>query len=411
MFHIELIGICGETLSQEQRKLIAACVLVAHSRRQEPLLEHLAVERRLVTPLAALFTAIEAGLTRGNVAVLASGDPLFFGIGRTLLKQFGAERLRVHPALSAVQLACARFKIPWDDLPLLSLHGRSTSSAEQVNNPDHPAARILAHQRVLCFTDQQHSPDALARGLLHILSSHGDTERLQGIRMRVAENLGLKDERLTEGSLAEMAAASFSPLNMVLIEQEQAAILPPALGLTEHEIRHSRGLITKDEIRAASLHRLHIPRQGVFWDIGGGSGSLSLEAARLAPELAIYTVEKKEEEQANIRHNIKTFGAYSIRLIAGEAPEALAQLPAPDRVFVGGSGKRLEEILHTAANRLAPGGRIVVNAVLASTRENACRILAALGLKVESSTLSLTRQAGNSAPQQFNPITIVTGSS
>lgn len=408
MYRIELIGICGEGLTSEQRELLASCVLVAHSRRQEPLLAGMTVERVAITPLARLYAAIEAALSKGNVAVLASGDPLFFGIGRNLLERFGPRRIRVHPALSAVQLACARFKIPWDDLALLSLHGRSS---------DNLAARILRHPRVLCFTDQKHSPVALARSLMHTLTGCGDSAALQRIHIRVAENLGLHDERIHSGGLAEMAAMDsmdFAPLNMVLFEQlEQPAPCLPVFGLQEAEIRHSRGLITKDEVRAASLHKLRLPGQGVLWDIGGGSGSVSLEAARLAPELAIYTIEKKPEEQENIRHNIKKYGAYSIRLIAGEAPAALAALPDPDRVFIGGSGQRLAEILTLAASRLRPGGRIVVNAVLASTRDSACSTLAQLGYRVECSTLSVQRfqpQLPDSAAQSFNPITIVTGS-
>lgn len=410
MFHIELIGVCANRLSPEQQDLLAGCVLVAHSRRQEPLLAGIAAERVAVTPLAALYPALEQGLSKGRVAVLASGDPLFFGIGRSLLAHFGPERLRIHPAVSAMQLACARFKIPWDDLSILSLHGRNGAASGTA------AARLLCHQRVLCFTDQLNSPDSLAQSLIQTLERCGDSRRLDGIRIQVAENLGLPEERIISGSLAEIAATRFAPLNMMLLEQLETvdtfAATLPAFGLVEHEIRHSRGLITKDEIRAASLHRLRLPRQGILWDIGGGSGSVSLEAARIAPELAIYTVEKKPEEQENIRHNIKTFGAYSIQLIAGEAPEILAKLPAPDRVFIGGSGggKRLEAILHTAAARLQPGGRIVVNAVLAETRATAVNTLSALDFQVTSSTLALVREQAGSAPQHFNPITIVTGS-
>ncbi len=414
MCRIELIGISGsggECLSAEQRELISTGVLVAQSRRQEPLLEGIAarhVERVGITPLAGLYSAIESSLAKGSVAVLASGDPLFFGIGRNLIERFGAERVRVHPALSALQLACARFKIPWDDLAIISLHGRKD---------DYPAARILRHERVLCFTDQENSPDRLARNLIATLEDIGDSKRLQGMRMRVAENLGLSDERLSAGGLAAMAHAQFSPLNMVLFEQNRGPAALPVFGLQETEIRHSRGLITKDEVRAATLHRLRLPASGVLWDVGGGSGSVSLEAARLSPGLAIYTIEKKPEEQDNIRHNIRSCAAYSIRLVKGEAPEALTHLPDPDRVFIGGSGKRLEEILRAAASRLLPGGRIVVNAVLASTRESACAILAGLGFQVACSTISVQRyqygsehQLSAGTAQSCNPITIVTGS-
>ena len=400
MFHIELIGVSGDSLSKEQRQLIDSCVLIAHSRRQEDMLAGLGLTKVPITPLNALYEALETGLKKGNVAVLASGDPLFFGIGKNLLAHFGPDCLQIYPALSAIQLACARFKTPWEDLSILSLHGRQ---------PTNLAARILQHERVLCFTDALNSPNTIAQVLKDILTAYGDTERLQGVRLQVGENLGLSSEKLSVGSPDEIAGKTFSPLNMVLVEQPT---LPranlPVFGLSEQEIAHSRGLITKDEIRAATLHHLRLPSEGVFWDIGGGSGSVSLEAARLAPKLDIYTIEKKTEEQENIRHNVRTFAAYSINLISGEAPEALVALPAPDRIFIGGSGKRLVEILHIAANRLRPDGLIVVNAVLESTRDTALTTLKKLGLQVHLTTLALTREVPDQAPQHYNLITILT---
>ena len=408
MFRIELIGVQGERLDAEARALLADCVLAAHSARQAPMLAGLDIGRAPVAPLEALWPALEAGLSRGNVAVLASGDPLFFGIGRRLVERFGADRLRVRPALSSLQLAASRFKIPWNDLPVLSLHGRTAAGA---------AARILRCERVFCLTDPENSPDALARMLIDRLAACGADELLAGMRMRVAENLGLADERLVAGTLEEMAAQRFAPLNVVLIEQ---AAPPPALrfGLNEAEIRHSRGLITKDEVRAAALHSLRLPERGVFWDIGGGSGSVSLEAAALAPELDIRIVERQPEEQENIKANIRRFGAWGIRPHFGEAPAILRDLPPPDRVFVGGSGGKLREILAAAAAVLAPGGRIVVNAVLEASRDEAVHTLAGLGFRVRCSELAVTRheaaggptdRTNQQNPKKFNPITIVTG--
>ncbi|MGI6656646.1 MAG: precorrin-6y C5,15-methyltransferase (decarboxylating) subunit CbiE [Desulfobulbus sp.] len=400
MSRIELIGIDAPELSAEQRQLLRNCVAVVASRRHRPLVEPCPAELIDITPLEAMLQRIEGVLERGPVAVLASGDPLFYGIGRTLIERFGPERLVVHPALSAVQLACGRFKVPWDDLPLISLHGRSVV---------HPAGLILRHQRSLLFTDSRHSPDRLAADLLATLEDCGDNERISRIRLRVAENLGLDDERITQGTLAEIARARFAPLNMVLVEQPP---LPDGcrLGLCENDIRHSRGLITKDEIRAVTLHQLRLPETGVLWDIGGGSGSVSLEASRLCPELAIFTIEKKAEEQDNILANIRRFGAYSIQLIRGEAPGALDQLPAPDRIFVGGGGKTLEAILRAAVPRLQPGGRIVVNTVLAESTTTALHTLEQLGLRVASTTLSVTRNpSADGTPRTLNPITLITG--
>lgn len=400
MPQIELIGICGQGLSGEQWPKLRRCVAIVVSRRQRALVAGLDRPLIDVAPVAAMLASVEEALAAGDVAVLASGDPLLYGIGRRLIDHFGAERIRVHPALSAMQQACARFVVPWDDLVLISLHGRSDQTM---------AAQVLRHSKVMLFTDADNSPDRIAASLLHTLRGCDDEARIGAIRVRVAENLGLADERLTSGSLEEIAKLSFSPLNMMLVEQppRQTAF---SFGLGEQEISHSRGLITKDEVRAATLHRLRLPGIGVLWDVGGGSGSVSLEAARLNPGLAIEIIEKKPEEQANIRANIRCFGAYNIHLTSGEAPEALAGLPAPDRVFVGGSGQRLEAILEAAAGRMADQGRIVVNAVLPQTETLAIDCLVRLGLQVTSSTLAVTRRRHpDGAPQSFNPITLITG--
>ncbi len=400
MSRIELIGISGPSLTAEQWPLLRRCAAIAVSRRYRPLVAGLSCPLIDMAPLTAMLNTVEEALAGGDVAILASGDPLFYGIGRTLISRFGPERLRIHPALSAVQLACARFHTPWDDLAVISLHGRSG---------DDMPGRVLRHHRAMLFTDNHNSPDQVATRLLAALETCEDQERIAALRIQVAENLGLADERLTSGSLHEIAAGSFSPLNMVLVEQpDRPAVI--RFGLREDEIRHSRGLITKDEVRAATLHRLRLPATGVFWDIGGGSGSVSLEAARLCPELSIHTIEKKPEEQANIRANIRQYGAYTIRLVSGEAPEALIGLPTPDRIFIGGSGKQLEAIIAAAVGRLAEGGRIVINAVLAQTEATALTSLQRLGLRVASSTLTVTRrQYPDGEPHVFNPITLITG--
>jgi precorrin-6B C5,15-methyltransferase / cobalt-precorrin-6B C5,C15-methyltransferase len=400
MSRIELIGINGPSLTSEQWPVLRRCAAIVASRRYRPLVEGLNCPLIDIAPLETALRQTEEALITGDVAVLASGDPLFYGIGRTLITRFGQERIRIHPALSAVQLACARFRVPWDDLALISLHGRG-----DVDIP----GRVLRHRRAMLFTDNRTSPDRVAASVLAALETCDDRERIAGLRLQVAENLGLAEERLTSGSLHDIVALRFSPLNMVLIEQPDQLELP-CFGLTEAEITHSRGLITKDEVRAATLHRLRLPATGVFWDIGGGSGSVSLEAARLCPDLSIHIIEKKPEEQANIRANVRRFGAYNIRLVNGEAPVALTGLPTPDRIFIGGSGQRLEAIIDEAVNRLAENGRIVINAVLPHTETTALDCLHRLGLRVSASTLSVTRRPYPEGEiRSFNPITLITG--
>ena len=411
MSEVFIFGVSGEKLPKEQLRKIATCSAVAVSSRHQALLKGMEIHRIAIAPVEEMVYALAVALNEGDVAVLASGDPLFFGIGRTMLERFGPERVHITPALSAVQLACTRFKLPWDDLSLISLHGRT---------PGDIAGRILGKPKVMLFTDYRNSPDRIARELLDILEENQDIGRKKRIRVRVAENLGLTDERLCSGTLKEIAGREFSSLNMMLIEQQRTATEDEdaeddtIFGLQENEIAHSRGLITKDEIRAVILHRLRLPRTGVLWDVGGGSGSVSVEAARLCPDLTVYIIEQKEEGQENIRANILRYGLYNMKLICGQAPEVLPDLPDPDRVFIGGSRGLLAEIIPRCAERLSPKGRMVASAVLKKTAEQAPLLMANNGLKTDSRTVAVTREeiryTNYGEPGVLlNPITIITG--
>lgn len=403
MSEIRLIGITpGRDLSEEQRSLLRDCATALVSPRLAWLLAGFALELVPIAPLAQALAAIEARLPRGPVAVLAGGDPLFFGIGRSLIARFGRERLRVAPGLSAMQLACARFAEPWDDFAFVSLHGRSVEDL---------AARILPQPKVFCFTDGVNSPDAVARILLAACENLKDHELAAACRLRVAENLGASDEQLREGSLAEIASGEFSPLSVMLFTRPQPPAAWPRFGLSEDDFSHSRGLITKDEVRAATLQLLSLPERGVLWDIGAGSGSVALSAARLCPNLMVQAVERRPEELDNIRANCRKFAVYNVRIVTGEAPSALAGLPDPDRVFIGGSGGQLPGIIASAAARLKPGGRLVANAVTGETLAQAPGLFAAGGLSgvriIEIAVRRLDYPAGER--QTNNSISIIVG--
>lgn len=402
MCNVQLIGVApGSGLNEEQRALVASCGCVVASGRHRLLVEGLGLEVLPIAPVEQALAAIESRLSRTDVAVLASGDPLFFGIGRTLIARFGSGQVLVRPALSSMQLACSRFGEPWDDLAFLSLHGRSA---------DGLAARLLPHPRVFCFTDRVNSPAAVAKALLAACENLADEALAASYTVRVAENLGLADERMFQGSLGEIAAREFGELNVMLLSRPDLSEELPGFGLTEEEIRHSRGLITKDEVRGATLHALRLPPRGVLWDIGAGSGSVALEAARLCPGLLVCAVERNAAELANIRANCRRFGVYNVTAVEGEAPEALTGLPAPDRVFVGGSGGKLPEIIAHAAARLNANGRLLVNGVTAATKERAPALLHGAGLQVTISEISVSRRifpAGEN--NTMNPIAIMVG--
>lgn len=401
---IHLLGIDGTGLTPEKSAVLTSCAIIFSSERFADLLRPILIGRpelRIlpISPLAQALSRMEEMLAVSDIAVLAGGDPLFFGIGRTLLRRFGEERVHIHPAVSSMQLAFARFKIPWDDAHFFSVHGRGI---------DRFVSQIGALTKVFLLTDVVNSPAVIAAALS---KSIGEMNAGQ-YTIHVAENLGEGSERLTTGTLREIAEGTFSGLNAMIItrkiDAKQGCL--PRFGLQEQEILHNRGLITKNEVRAATLHALRLPDSGVFWDIGAGSGSVGLEAARVFPMLRIFAIERNAEHVRHIRANRQILNAYNVTAIHGDAPEILENLPDPERIFVGGGGNGLQDILCKSVGRLKPGGIIVVNAVIETTRLAAPEILHGMGLSVSLSTLSVTRSdypVENSIT--LNPITLITG--
>ncbi|MDH3329011.1 MAG: precorrin-6y C5,15-methyltransferase (decarboxylating) subunit CbiE [Desulfobulbaceae bacterium] len=394
------VGVQGLTVSQKQ--ILADCALIVSSERHMSLVEGIAVDKIAITPLSDALGRIKQTLPSASVGVLASGDPLFYGIGRRILAAFEPEQVAVLPALSSMQEACARFKTPWDDVSFVSLHGR-----EYFHLPG-----LLLTPKTFILTDRRNSPDRIATQLLDYLNLIGDENLKQDCLVRVGENIGADNERFVSGSLAEIAAQRFDDLNVMLLtcpglNKKNTG----CFGLCEEKIFHSRGLITKDEVRAVTLHKLQLPLSGIMWDIGAGSGSVSVEAARMNPGLTVYAVERKDEAMANIKENIRRFRCYNVIPVAGLAPVALQKLPAPDRVFIGGSGGHLSPIISYAAGQLPAGGRLVVNGVLAKTIDEAPLLMQAQGLSVSMSTIQCERKnlAREGTGTSLNPITVIVG--
>ncbi|MFA7383894.1 MAG: precorrin-6y C5,15-methyltransferase (decarboxylating) subunit CbiE [Desulfurivibrionaceae bacterium] len=403
MFKLFLIGVGCQGLTGEQSAMLARCRLIVGDPRHLVLVEEMAADKYPISPLTPALESIRLALAGGDVGVLASGDPLFFGIGSRLLKEFGSERLLILPALSTMQEACARFHLPWNDMALVSLHGRKAL---------HVPGLLLAREKTFVFTDRRNTPASLARQLVDYLELIEDEPLLAGCRVQVAENLGTAEEHLFSGTLAEAARQDFGELNVLIITRPVAEKEDfPVFGLTEAEIVHSRGLITKDEVRAVTLHALRLPGTGVLWDLGAGSGSISVAAARMHPGLIVYAVDHTAEAMANIKKNIRQFGCYNLIPIQGEAPEVLNGLPVPDRVFIGGSGGNLAEIIGQVAHRLPTGGRMVVNGVTGQTVAEAPQWMDEYGLRVTISRVQIERTTfpASKPGTNLNPITVMTG--
>ena len=318
----------------------------------------------------------QAALADGRtVAILATGDPLCHGIAAWLGGKLDAPP-EILPNVSTLQLACARFQTPWQDIKIASCHSKDAGEWFVGATPEHglyPALRAIAlHTHVFLFTGPENNPARVARALQ--MAGYASDE----ITLSVACRLQLPDEQLFPTLTLDAAASTdFPEPNVVLVERKPIAGMP-SFGLDDLEyIQRSpeKGLITKQEARALSLAKLRIRPDATVWDIGAGSGSVGLEAARLAPHGHVWAIEKNDGDAANARANAAHFRISNYSLFDGKAPQHLDRWPDPDAVFIGGSGGELAELIRLILARLKPGGRLVMNFV---TLENLATATSAL---------------------------------
>ena len=314
----------------------------------------------------------QLGKRNQNIVILASGDPLFYGIGGLLSKKIPVE---IYPYISSIQLAAAKFGISWQDAYFVSIHGRPIKGLAQ---------KIDGKKKVFILTDENNSPNTLAKYLLEF----GMTE----YEAYIAENLQGEEERCRKMTLEEMEKSSFSPLNVVILVQTQEAKKWP-LGIEDEEFyqrKPEKGLITKKEVRVLSISALNLNAQSVVWDIGTCTGSVAIEAGKIAKEGKIYAIEKNEEDIANCLRNQKKFRV-DFTVVHGKAPEGLDEFPDPDAIFIGGTGGNMEELLTVCCQRLKNDGRIVLNLATIENLYESIKILNRLGFHTEVTQVQIAR--------------------
>ena len=334
---VSLVGLQGGEWfgAAAGQALAEADVLIGSARH----LDHLDVAGErvpLTMPVTAVLDLAGERQARGQrVAVLASGDPGFFGLARLASARFG-DHLRVYPAPSSVSLAFARLGLNWDDAVVVSAHGRAAEAA---------VGAVRRHPKVAALTSPGSPPEALGATLVATMCPARD--------VAVCTRLGEPGEAVVRCDVGGLAAGRFDPLSIVVFLAPAASEAAVAWGLPDPTYAHRDGMVTKAEVRAVALGKLAIPAAGVMWDVGAGSGSVAVECARLAPGLAVYAVERRTDDLERLRANT---GLTAVRVVEGEAPGCLAGLPDPDRVFVGGGGL---DVLDAVLARLRPGGAIV----------------------------------------------------
>jgi precorrin-6Y C5,15-methyltransferase (decarboxylating) len=291
--------------------------------------------------------------------------------------------------------------VAWEDAVSVSVHGRPFDNLRKVLGR---AAKIGV------LTDRCCSAAAICRWLVE-----AEVEEYEVV---VLENLGAASERLRRGRPAALLDETFAPLNVVLLLRRADWTLPPRLersplGTPEEAFEHRRtgdGLITKTEVRAVTLARLQPLPTDIGWDLGAGSGAVSIEWARLLTDGLVYAVERDTASYERLQRNLRRHRAYNVVPVRGEAPACLTELPDADGVFVGGSGGHLEALVRLALTRLRPGGRLVANFVLLEHVHDFLQMTRALGLEPDLVWLSAARGrplVGKTMLEPLTPVAIV----
>ncbi len=344
-------------------------------------------------------------IDRQRVVLLASGDPLWYGIGRFLLHHLPAERLRFHPSPTSLQLAFARIGRPWQDASWISLHGR---------DPAPLAARLQqrpAALAVLCDPGRGGAAE-----VCELLRASGLEP---AYRLWLCERLGHPLERVRLLAAGEPVPADLDPLHLVLLVAESpplpASSSLPLFGIEDGQwLQHADrpGLMTKRDVRIQLLADLELPARGVLWDIGAGVGSIGLEALRLRPGLALWALERRTGGAALIQANADRFGVAPAAVLEGEAPGAFSTFPDPDRVVIGGGGPGRKGLLRAVLERLRPGGVVVVPLATLEGLAELRPVLASAGLEVSVSQHQTWRGAplaDGTRLSPLNPVLVVKG--
>jgi precorrin-6Y C5,15-methyltransferase (decarboxylating) len=362
---VAVVGVVGgEVFGAAARQAVAGADVVVGSPRHLGALCSRGERVPLVGPLEPILDRIAVERAEGrSVCVLASGDPGFFGIGRLAVERFGGDAV-VLPAPSSVSLAWAAAGLHWDDADVVSAHGRPLAAAVEA---------AIRSPKVAVLTAPTHPPERLGQALL----AAGCRPR----RVVVVSRIGEPDHSCCRTDLAGLAVGRFDPMSVVLLMTEPADVTPlPASsasvvswGASTSRFEHRDAMITKPEVRAVVLARLELGGASALWDVGAGSGAVGIEAATVRPGLAVHAVERDPVAANRVERNSAAFGVGDrVRVVVGDAPAALDDLPVPDRVFVGGGGLGVVE---AAWGRLPPGGVLVATFVVLDRAVRAQQLL------------------------------------
>ncbi len=408
MKKIYLVGIgMGniETLTEQGRKAIDASELLIGAERMVNAFPDYQGDTCYAISPSKIMDYIMGHRSYKTVTVIFSGDVGFFSGAKKLNEAIEDSKAdgglwseyetEYIPGISSLQYFSAKLKLPWEDTKVVSLHGREDNIIGAVRN----------NAKVFFLTGGDYS----VKRVCGILSDNN----LKKAVIHVGERLSYPDERIVRGTAESLAGQEFDPLAVMLVENDK--IIERSVvthGVKDELFERGQVPMTKSEIRSVSLSKLRLRPDDIVYDVGAGTGSVSVEMALQACEGSVYAVEFNEEALDLIRRNAERFGVWNLEVIEGKAPEALEKLPAPDRVFIGGSKGNLAQILELLIKK-NPKVRVVVNAITLETMAEAIEQFKKLGFE-DIDIVQIFAAHGKAAGsyhmmQGQNPVFIISG--
>ncbi len=394
-----------EDLTQTHLNLIQNCDVLVGGKRHLELFKSSGKKQLAITgDINGLIGTIKELIPEKKIVVLASGDPLFYGIGSTLTKHIDTAYLKIHSNISSISAAFAAIKMPWQDAKIISLHGRQKENFS--------FASLLDENKIAFLTDPHMDPEFIAQGMLN--------EGIFEFKTCVLENLGGGEkEKISWFDTPEQIKNQvFSQPNVVILIKtrldKKEVLHETHFGMDDELFKHDKGLITKSEIRTISLSKLKlIKKDHVLWDIGSGSGSVGIEASFQIPWGLVFAIEKHSDRISDIIHNINNFNCSNIKVLNAAFPEGVEELKTPDRVFIGGGGNELGSIIDAACEKLSQYGVIVINTVILQSMNTALTHLKKNNFKPNVIQVQVSRSKEmpfGDRLEALNPVWIISGS-
>ena len=402
---IKIIGIGQnpDDITLKQYKIIKSADLLIGGSEQLKGFENLnAIKIAIKNNLAFIVETILKEMHSKNIVVIASGDPLFYGIGSYLVDKIGQDKITIYPNVSSVAKAFSKINEPWQDAQLLSLHGRNSYDLSML---------FLENEKFCILTDDTKGPVWIAQKII----DRNDKRFV----MCVLEKLDTNEEKITWfDDLTLVLKKNFSNPNIVILKRDNSIpdsdnIVQIYPGMEDNNFIYENGLITKSEIRSIVFSKLNfVSNNHIFWDLGAGSGAISVEASSIITKGKIFAIEKNIDRVSIIKKNVSAFNVPNIKVVHTNLPEGLDKLPIPDRIFIGGGGKNLEKILKHSIKKLCNNGIIVINTVLIQNLEPVISIMKDKGVNPKSISVQISKLKNMPYGDRFealNPVWVIYG--